>query len=161
MKRYFAVALIVFTACDGKLSNEQRKQMKEQMELHKIKRVTDVQITEAAYDSGRRLVAKIENLQSDSARLDSLLSSSEGAIRFVTPGEKNIQLLEQQLIEAYLADVSGNIQDNVQELRQGNAKSDSILYSKPVITKLADGSERLDGVWNIWLSRKQLIISID
>ena len=70
------------------------------------------------------------------------------------------RVLEQQLIEAYLADESGSMQDNVQEKRNGQGDYDSLLYTRPVTKTLPDGSEQLEGVWNIWLSKKELILSI-
>ena len=131
------------------------------MELHQIRRVTDAEITEAAYARGRQMVTTIEKLSSDSARVDSFVTKHEGRLRWIVPGRSNVQQLEQQLVEAYLADESGGMNDNVQEIRRGGEKSDSILYTKPVVTRLPDGSERLDGIWNIWLSRKQLILAMD
>jgi hypothetical protein len=154
------VACLCF-ACEGKLTDEQRKKMKEQMELHEIRRVTDTEITEAAYARGREMFEKIVNIGSDSARLDSLVTAYNGRLRWIVPGKGNAHQMEQQLVEAYLADESGGMNDNVQEIRRGQEKSDSILYTKPVVTKLSDGSERLDGIWNIWLSRKQLILAMD
>jgi hypothetical protein len=161
MKKYWVVMVLVFIACEGKLTDEQRKRMKEQMELHKIKRVTDTEITEAAYARGRKIMSDIEKVQTTSAKRDSLVLASGGAFRWIVPGKINAQALEQQLVDAYIADLSGDLQDNVQEVRNGLEKSDSILYTKPVVTKLSDGSERLEGVWNIWLSRKQLILAMD
>lgn len=148
-------------ACDGKLSDEQRKHMKEQMELHKIKRVTEVEITDAAYAKGRDIIADIDQLADDSVGVDSLVGSYHGRVRWLVPGKGNALALEQQLIDAYIASESDAMQDNVQKLRNATGESDSILYTKPVVVKMKDGSERLEGVWNIWLSKKQLIIDMD
>jgi hypothetical protein len=160
-KNVLLILACVCVACEGKLTDEQRKKMKEQMELHEIRRVTDTEITEAAYTRGRQIVTLIEQVWSDSARLDSLISTHGGRLRWIVPGKSNAHELEQQLVEAYLADESGGMNDNVQEIRKGMEKSDSILYTKPVVTQLPDGSERLEGIWNIWLSRKQLILAMD
>jgi hypothetical protein len=161
MKKYIFGLVLVLMACEGKLTDEQRRRMKEQMELHKIKRVTDTEITEAAYARGRSTMSKLEKTQANSKGIDSMITANKGAIRWIVPGNGNAQALEQQLIDAYLADPDGALQDNVQEVRNGFEKSDSILYTKPVMTKMPDGSERLEGVWNIWLSRKQLILAMD
>jgi hypothetical protein len=158
MKKILVVLLLVIIACEGKLTDEQRKRMKEQMELHKIKRVTDAEITEAAYAKGRLLIKQVDKFQGSGR--DSLLTSNK-SIRWIIPGKGNALALEQQLVDAYISGMTGEMQDNVQEVRNGFEKSDSILYTKPVVTKLDDGSEKLEGVWNIWLSRKELILAMD
>jgi hypothetical protein len=160
MKKYWVI-LAVFFACEGKLTDEQRRQMKEQMELHKIKRVTETEITEAAFEKGRSQIKQIESFGKDSAKINAFVSESGGRVRWIVPGKGNVLALEQQLIDAYLADMTGGMQDNVQELRHGTEKTDSILYTKPVVVKLADGSERFEGVWNIWISKKELILAMD
>jgi hypothetical protein len=161
MKRYWILLFCISLACEGRLTDEQRKKMKEQMELHKIKRVTDAEITEAAYAKGREISSLLQVNQSDSTRLDSLVKAYQGKIRWIVPGQGNAEILEQQLIDAYLASEGSGVQDNVQELRNGSVKSDSILYSKPVVSRLPNGAEKLEGVWNIWLSRKDLILAMD
>jgi hypothetical protein len=160
MRKILVVIFVSIVACEGRLSDEQRKNMREQMELHKIKRVTEVEINEAAYTEGRKLIASLGKINGDSSKIDSVVSASNGKVRWIVPGKGNALALEQQLVDAYLADESGSIQDNVQKLRTGSAESDSLLYTKPVVTKLPDGSERLEGIWNIWLSKKQLILEM-
>jgi hypothetical protein len=161
MKKYCIILAVLIIACEGKLTDEQRKSMKEQMELHKIKRVSDTEITEAAFAKGRGYIKQIENAGQDSSKIEQLIKQSHGRIRWVVPGKGNVLALEQQLIDAYLSDMTGGMQDNVQELRHGTEKTDSILYTKPVVVKLADGSERFEGVWNIWISKKELILAMD
>jgi hypothetical protein len=161
MNRFWIGLLLLISACDGKLTDEQRRKMREQMELHKIKRVTETEITEAAFAKGRSLINDIESMDNDSIRIDSMLGAHAGRIRWIVPGSDNVADLEQQLIEAYIADESGGLTDNIQRMRVHNLSTDSILYTKPVVTKLPDGSERFEGVWNIWLSQKQLILAMD
>jgi hypothetical protein len=160
MKNHIWLFLIFFIACENKLTTEQRRKMHEQMELHKIRKVTDSEITEAAYAKGRGIIKAIELAGKDSVYIDSLEKAYQGRLRWIVPGKSNVVAIEQQLIDAYLASESGLAQDNVQKIRRGNEESDSILYTKPVITKLQDGSERLEGIWNIWLSKKELILSM-
>jgi hypothetical protein len=156
---FFTVALLL--SCEGRLSDEQRKRIKEEMQLQKIKKVSEVEITEAAFAEGRKLVDLANSFGGDSVRIDSLMQSTKGKMRFVVPGKSNVMALEQQLIDAYLEDESGMMLDNVQRARPGKNVSDSLLYTKPVIEKMPDGSEKLIGIWNIWLSQKQLIIAMD
>lgn len=156
-KVVFILPAFVVISCTRSLSDEQRKAVKEDMAAHKITRVTDAEITEAAFASGRSLVSSIEKFKGDSARIDSMISANEGKIRWLVPGSAGASAIEQQLIDAYIiADAGGQI-DNVQKIRGSEGDSDSLLYSKPVLISHGDKGDELVGVWNIWLSRKQLI----
>ncbi len=162
MKYLFIAAGLLLAGCGGSLSDEQRKNLKEQMELHEIRRVTEAEITEAAFARGRKIMATIANLEADSVRIDSFIREKKGRIKLIEPGNTKTALaLEQQLIDAYIAAGSGSLQDNVQDVKNADGDSDSILYTKPVVKKLDDGTEKLEGVWNIWLSKKDLILSMD
>ena len=160
MRTLFFCTLILLTGCGGSLSDEQRKQIREKMELNKIVRITEVEITEAAFTKGRQMITTLESLEDDSAKIDSFLKTNEGRIRFIRPGESNARALEEQLIEAYLADESGLQLDNVQKVRNSSGDFDSLLYTKPLTRKLENGTEHLVGVWNIWLPRKELALEI-
>lgn len=160
MKITAVILVFIAVGCGGSLSDEQRKEMREKMEMNKIVRVTEAEIMEAAFSEGREIVATLDTLKPNPARLDSFIEINGGRIRFVVPGTSNAHALEQQLIDAYLADESGSMQDNVQEKRNAQGDYDSLLYTRPVTKKLPDGSEQLEGVWNIWLSKKELILSI-
>lgn len=133
--------------------------MHNNMEAHKIVRVTEVEIMDAAYQEGRRITNVLDSLKSDPAARRAFLMKS-GNIHFITPDAANARLLEKQLIDAYLADSSGSFQDNVQELRTAGGNYDSLLYTRPVTKKLADGTDSLEGVWNIWLAKKALVMQI-
>ena len=146
------------SSCGGSLTDEQRKEMREKMEMNKIVRVTEVEILEAAFKKGRATIETIEKLRNDSVKIDSLLRMHSGSIRFLEPGAQDARPLEQELMDAYVGDQSGSFQDNVQKLRNGQGDFDSVLYTKPVITKRADKSKQLQGVWNIWLSKKDLVL---
>jgi hypothetical protein len=155
-------ALVLMIGCTGSLTEEQRKAVKEDMESHEIKKVSDAQLTEAAFEKGRGIVAQLEGAKTDSVKTDSIVGASGGKIRWLVPGASNAMEVEQQLIEAYIASASGGLQDNVQKIRGSDGiQTDSILYSKPVLVKQKDGTDVLTGVWNIWLSRKELINAMD
>jgi len=151
------IACIILASCGGSLSDEQRKQMREKMEENRIVRVTEVEITEAAFAEGRATVETLDSLAADSTQLRSYVNRSGGTIRFLRPGEQTNRLLEKQLIDAYLADPSGISQDNVQKVRNDQGDFDTLLYTKPITKKLPDGADELVGVWNIRLSRKHLV----
>jgi hypothetical protein len=153
--------LMTLVACGGSLSDEQRKKIREEMAANKIRKVTESEITTTAFEQGRNIILKLEELENDSVRIDSLIHAEKGRVKWIVPGAATALALEQQLIDAYVAAGSGPLQDNVQLLRNAEGVSDSILYTKPVTSRLPDGREKLEGVWNIWLSKKQLILSMD
>jgi hypothetical protein len=161
MKHWIMITMLVLLGCSGSLSDEQRKRMHEQMDLHKIKRVTENEINEAAFSKGREIIKLLETFQGDSTRRDSLIKTEKGKIRWIVPGASNARELEQQLMDAYINAASGSLQDNVQKIRNAEGESDSLLYTKPVVSKMANGADKLEGVWNIWLSKKQLILAMD
>jgi hypothetical protein len=161
MRYSLCVLVLLFSSCGGSLSDEQKKKIREEMELSKIRKVSEADIMEAAFARGRGVMEAIDGFKGDSVRIDSLLKAEQGKIRWIVPGQSSIHETEQQLIDAYISAEAGGQQDNVQKIRNPQGESDSLLYSKPVITQLPDGTDRLDGVWNIWISKKQIILSMD
>lgn len=154
--KYLIGALIaaIVAGCDARLSDEQRKKMREQMELHKIRKVSEVEITEAAFAKGRSVV----QLLKDTADADSVLRAWGGRLRLIKPGESALPI-EQALLDAYLQTNTSTPQDNVQQLRTQNVFSDSILYTQPIVSTV-DGNAEVTATWNLWLSRKELVLSI-
>ena len=156
------VVLVMLMACGGSLSDEQRKKMREGMEQQKIVRMTDSEVMTAAIDKGREVYALLEKIEFDSTRIDSIAAGNHVRISWVVPGKANAQAIEQQLIEAYVMGLAtGSLQDNIQKLHKTNDPNDydSILYSKPVVTPMPDGVENLKGIWNVYLSRKDIVLS--
>src|SRR5688500_14574862 len=122
MMRHLSFVLsFILLSCGGSLSDEQRKEMRQRMEENKILRVTEAEITEAAFAEGRQTVAKLDSLRTDSSMLKSFIDEHQATIRFVTPESSHSHLLEKQLIDAYLADPSGTFHDNVQKVRNSQA----------------------------------------
>jgi hypothetical protein len=159
--KYCILLVCVFVfSCGGTLSDEQRKRMKEQMELHKIRRVTDVEITEAAFAKGRATVGGFQGDEINDVRIDSLQKTSNGKVHWLTISNRGTTETEQQLFDAYQGSESVTAQDNVQKIRRPDGTdSDSILYTTPVFSN-EGGTEKLAGVWSILLSRKQLILEM-
>ena len=158
--KYVLISFTLLMACGGSLSDEQRKQMREKMETNKILRITEVELTEAAFLEGRQMMKMLDSLGEDSAKLNFFIKNQAGKVRFIRPDASNARLLEKQLIDAYLSDTSGANQDNVQKHRTADGDFDSLLYTRPVTRTRPDGSDELEGVWNIWLSRRELVIAI-
>lgn len=153
MKIPFALALFVFLcSCGGSLSDEQRKKIKDDMKQHQIVRISDAEITAAAFENGRAVINVIN--ENNQALSDSLKHYC--TVRWIAPGSKHAREIESQLIEAYLeSSINGGMEDNVQKVG-----ADSLLYTKPVTEKLADGSENVKGMWCIQFAKKQLILAM-
>src|SRR5687767_1753234 len=100
MKQYVFLSMIVVIGCTGSLTEEQRNKVKEEMANQAIRKVSDAELTEAAFAKGRQYVSAIENSKSDSAKINSIISGSKNRIRWVVPGSKNGLAVEQQLIDA-------------------------------------------------------------
>lgn len=160
MKAVALLSFLILSACGGSLTDEQRKAMRENMELNKIVRITEAEMTEAAFAKGRAAVARLEQLQDRPGELDSFLISNEGRIRFIKPGGPFDHSLEEQLMQAYKTDTSAWNQENLQKARNGTGGFDSLLYTRPVTSQLPKGDKRLEGVWNIWIPKKELVVEM-
>jgi hypothetical protein len=160
MKKMSLLFFIILMSCGGTLTEEQRKRIKEEMETQKIQKVSEAEITEASFAKGRSIIAVATALP-DSARPDSLQVIEGRAVRYLTPSSENLSDIERQLMEAYIeAEEAGNLADNVQNVRSADGASDSILYTKPVVVKTQEGSEKLVAMWSVYLSKKELILSM-
>lgn len=153
MKKLVLLFLVnsLLLACGGGLTDEQRKKIKEEMAASQIKKVTEAQIIEAALEQGRGLSGLL--LKKHNA--DSLALASNTKIKWLVAGQSNATEIENQLIEAYIAQTSGGTLDNVQKIG-----TDSLLYTIPVIEKRGDGIDEVLGIWSICFSRKQIVLGI-
>ena len=161
MKRWILIGLIIFTGCGGSLSDEQRKKLHEGMDKQKIVKLSDSEIMSASLDQGRIVFDALKKLQFNPLKVDSVAKKYEVKIRWITPGAGDALEVENQLIEAYVVGAeTGSVQDNVQELH-GNTSSgyDSLLYSRPIVTPMPDGAVNVEGVWNIYMSKKNIVLS--
>jgi len=159
MKYRILILLFTITACGGKLSDEQRKKMIENMELNKLKKVPDAEITETSYEYGRTIFQVLESHDKTFSRpalIDSLQKVYQVKIQTMTASDSLLHSVEKQLIEAYTSGAaSGAISDNVQKLG-----SDSILYTKPIMKDLPDGSIEFVKAIGIRISKKTIVLSI-
>jgi hypothetical protein len=163
MKKYALVLLLISLGCGGNLSEEQRKKFKEGMEGQKIVRITDAEIMTAAMEKGGQVYAALNGKNLKTSAIDSLEETLGATIHFSVPGGTNTLAIEQELIEAYVAGMTqGGAPENLQKIYVNERKDeyDTLLYSKPQVTVLADGTERLDGIWNIYLPKKSIVLAI-
>lgn len=138
------------------MSDEQRKQMMEARELQRIQKISEAEIMDLAFVKGREVLADLP--PAESAHVDSLGKILEVRIHWLAPGASNALTIEQQLIEAYINSVIEGtpLQDNVQKIG-----TDSLLYTKAVVITRPDSSVEVKGTWNIWMSKKQLILGME
>lgn len=161
MKRLIFLSVIILASCGGKLSDEQRKQMREGMEQQKIVQLNDAEIVTAARDQGQIIFNVLEQIKFDLHKTDSISKRYNAKIVWSVPGSSNAKEIEQQLIEAYVVGMAtGSLQDNIQPLHTSGNNYDSLLYSKPIVTPMPDGVEKLEGVWNIYLSKKEVVLAV-
>lgn len=154
MQKYGLFLLLILMACGGSLTDEQRKEMREGQAKQEVKRVTEAEILERAFSTGRKIITGIEK---DSTALKKLATQYKSNIQFVKPGQSTALEIEQQLIEAYLMSIiDGGTADNVQKI-----PGDSMLYTFPVADTLADGAVSIRGMWSVHMAIKDLILSME
>jgi hypothetical protein len=154
MKKLFLISLVFLAACGGSISDEQRKQMREASEQQAILKVTEAEIIEAAFVKGRSVMSRLTEDNPDTSQV-----SAEETVRihWLAPGKAHGLEIEQQLIDAYLNSLltGTQLQDNVQKIGE-----DSLLYTNPVVITRADSSIEIKGTWNIWMSKRELILAM-
>lgn len=151
-------ALIVF-GCNGKLTDEQKRKIKEEREDSQIKKITEAEITEAAFVYGRSLARVIE--ENDKSLLNkSVIDSLEAAysveIIELKTNDSTLRAIEKRVIEAYVGGGDATaLSDNIQK-----TSGDSILYTKPLMMQQADGSVIFSKALGIRMSKKQVVLAI-
>jgi hypothetical protein len=163
MKKLVFIALNMLMACGGSLSEEQRKKLHDGMDKQKILKLSDSEIVTASLDQGRIVFAALEKLNFNPLKIDSVARQYHASVRWIAPGSSDALEVENQLIEAYIIGAeTGSTQDNIQTLRNDPSSSDydSLLYSRPILTPMADGAVNVEGVWNIYFAKKDIILSV-
>jgi hypothetical protein len=163
MKKLVILIAFGLLSCGGSLSDEQRKKLHEGMAQQKIVKLTDSEILTASLDHGRSVYAALETVKFDSVKVDSIERAYHVRIDLIRPGSPNAMEIENQLIEAYVVGAeTGSTQDNIQKLRSSATKEeyDSVLYSRPILKPMADGAFNVEGVWSIYLSKKEVILAL-
>lgn len=154
MKKLLIVLTVLLCACGGSLSDEQRKQMREASEQQAIVKVTESEIMDAAFAKGRDVMSQLKQVNPDTGKVS---TDKKVKIHWLTPGKAHGLEIEQQLIEAYLNSMLSGVplQDNVQKIGE-----DSLLYTNPVVITRADSSIEIKGTWNVWMSKRELIMGM-
>ncbi len=159
MKNFIFIGLVFLTSCGGTLTDEQRKKARESIEAGQLKRVTESEMTEASFALGRTiamLIEKKDHYLTNPSFLDSLGKVYRVEITSLQPGDSTSRAVEQQIIEAYIAGTGKvELNDNIQKLGK-----DSILYTKPILRELVDGSVEFSKALGIRMARKEIVLSI-
>ena len=128
------------------------------MESKSLKKISDAELTEAAFLYSRALARIIETTHQSNQHqfLDSLEKAYHVQILFMKPSDSLLRRVERLVIEAYTsgAEVT-TIGDNLQ--RMG---SDSLLYTKPLMKERPDGSLEFDKALAFRIPKKQVILSM-
>ena len=159
MRIIIILPLLLLCGCGGALSSEQRKKIRENMEAKSIKKISDAELTGAAFDYGRSLAKVIESRDrtlSNRKFLDSLQKAFGVQILSMHPTDSFLRGVEKKIIEAYSSgsDLSG-IGDNLQKMG-----ADSMLYTKPLMMERPDGSIEFTQALAIRIPKRQVILSM-
>lgn len=127
------------------------------MEQGEIKKLSESQITEAAFKYGRKVAMVLEKkdrLLTNEFLLDSLSHVFQVEVISMQSESQNLRSIENQVLEAYLS--GGSSSDNVQKMGP-----DTILYTKPILREHPDGSTQFLKAIGIRMTRKQVVLSIE
>lgn len=131
------IAAAVFS-CGGELSKEQKDRIRESMEDGEIRRVSQVEITEAGYELGRTITGKFSDDQylSDASKVEEVARTYGVKIFALKDGVKAHDRAL-QILEAYKGapEEDEDFQDNLQKIGK-----DTLLYTLPVRFERPDGS---------------------
>lgn len=156
MKYSVLLIIVALASCTGSLSDEQKKRIRESMEQGQIKKLSEAQVTEAAFNYGRKIadiLDKNDKTLTNTSLLDSISQAYQVEIVSLQPDNQRMRGVERQLLEAYMNGGSSN--DNIQKMG-----TDSLLYTKPVFLENAEGSAELLKALGIRMTRKQIVLSI-
>jgi len=156
MKYCILFSALVWISCTGTLSDNQRKKIKEEMTNSEIKKVTESEITEAAFKYGRQIASIIEKSDktiTNKSLLDSLAIAYNVEILALQSSNESLRNVEKLLLEAYQTNTQSS--DNIQKM--GN---DTLIYTKPLMREHPDGSTEFLKALGIRMLKKQLILTI-
>lgn len=159
MKKFVWIICVSLVACNGTLTEEQKRKIREEREESQIKKISEADITEAAFTNGRTISAVLEKRDTqlkNKALIDSLENAFNVEITSLQTNDSTLRAIEQKIIEAYIAGgASTSLSDNIQKMGK-----DSILYTKPLMVEKKDGSVEFTKALGIRMSKRNVIRSI-
>lgn len=159
MRKFVWIICVSLVACNGTLTEEQKRKIREEREESQIKKISEADITEAAFTNGRAIstvLEKRDNQLKNKALIDSLEKAFNVEIISLQTNDSTLRAIEQKIIEAYIAGgASTSLSDNIQKMGK-----DSILYTKPLMLEKKDGSVEFTKALGIRMSKRNVIRSI-
>jgi hypothetical protein len=169
---------LLLLACNGGLTDAQKKAFKEENEQREVKRVTPGELTDAVFEQGNAIADTLQQLFStedtqvkgwhtsvitaeDEALLDSLNRKYKVHIKWIGAEAAEdtpvVTPLEKQLLDAYLYDT-----ENGQEVRKNVQKIDekSFLFTQPVLLAATTDRSKLWGMWSITILQREVILAL-
>lgn len=145
MSRIVALALIacLILGCDSKLSDEQRKALREEMEDREIKKIGPDQIYKKATEEGQKIAGSL----SLSTNLDSIRAACKCDVIFAV-SDSTLSEKEKAVFEAYEFNptADGNLQKDSEDL---------LTFARP-----ESSGDSLLGVWFIRFKKAEIIKSL-
>jgi len=161
MRFSLAILFLILISCGGNLSDEQRRKLNERRKSDEIKRVTEGELMSAAFTYGRSIadvLTKRDPSLVNQVLIDSLETAFNVKITSIKPGDSLLLGIEQKLIEAYTSGAGQvDLPDDVQKLE----KTDSILYTKPLVRERPDGSVEFTRALSIHMPTRSVVLSIE
>lgn len=159
MRKLVWVIMLLSIACGGKLTHEEREKLHKGMATQDIRRVTDAELQEAALAYAASVIVDVEKVDKyliKKTQIDSIAAARKVKIFSLTPDDNALREIEKKLIEAYLAGTdAGTAGDNLQAIGE-----DSLLFTRPVFSLHADGSQQFDHAIGIRIAKKTVILSM-
>lgn len=151
------ILLPVCVSCTGKLSDEQKKAFKEEMESREIRRIPESDIVIKADRLGNDIIENIDSVLANNPGgieeyLDSLEVKYNAQINKINTSESYSGEVN-DILDAYLFSSENNLKadNNIQKLGNGD-----LFFSSPVFRDSAD-TKILEGIWGITFSRKYIV----
>lgn len=155
MKYIFLWLCILIVACQGKLTEEQKKELRDGMKASEIVKISPAEITEAAFAYGRKIAEDVKQLTDlQNPNIDELEDQYGVTIFALEQRDSLLLTIEQQLIEAYASAKSADLTDNIQKIG-----TDTLLYTTPIMSTQSDGSIQFDYALGIKMPLKMVIFS--
>lgn len=121
-----------------------------------IKKVTESDITEAAFAYGRKIASILEKkdkILTNQILIDSIGNAYNVEVIAIQSSNANLRGVERLLLDAYQTNTQGS--DNIQKMG-----IDSLLYTKPITREHPDGSIEFIKALGIRMTKKQIILTI-
>lgn len=147
----------LMASCTASLTEEQKKELKEGMKANEIVKISEAEITEAAFQYGRLIAVEVKKFPDiRNSNIEDIEKDYHVSIFPLSPGDSLLLTIEQQLIEAYTSAKTIELSDNIQKIGK-----DSLLYTAPIMSTLPDGSTQFEYALGIKMPIKQVILSIN